>query len=133
MKAFELQIGDWVSLLGTQRYCRVVGITEDDVRIESDDALMIRSLNDIEPIELTDEIMKLNEFISVGGTCVYYGVDDHSGIRFEIVLGDGDLYAIGEEEERLAFLTDIIYVHEMQHLANTLGLTEFNRNFKVEK
>jgi len=109
MKVDELMRGDWVYLCGTP--CRIKDIVDDGV---------INYEKDVNPIPLTTEILVKNgysyneirdgwELIPNNG----YGICCNDNSTFEFCVGVFDGYC---GDIIYHHVTDIQYVHELQHI-----------------
>lgn len=131
MKASELMIGDWVlSLIGTPCRVKIESFVCHDSWEDGNHGAF--NFNDVEPIPLTEEILKANEW-----TEFYYGHfedENHrhfhrgSDRRLELSLIKGDKcfctnFSLGR--------IDFYYVHELQHALRLCGLNDLADNFKV--
>lgn len=124
MEAKELMIGDWVHSAPDESNIQI---------LYSEDLYAIMRYDDgIEPIPLTEEILKVN-----GWTEFYYGhfEDDHrhfhrrNDMRLELSLIKGDnCFCTNFSLGRI----DFYYVHELQHALRLCGLFDLADNFKVE-
>lgn len=74
IKATELQIGDYVLVSGTPR--KVESITKKKIGYyinpQTDKRLYYASLHDVEPIEMTKEMLEQNGFGTKGMTTIYF-------------------------------------------------------------
>lgn len=73
IKATELQIGDYVLVSGTPR--RVESITKKigyHINPQTDKRLYYARLHDVEPIEITGEMLEKNGFGTKGMTTIYF-------------------------------------------------------------
>lgn len=74
IKATELQIGDYVLVSGTPR--RVESITKKKIGYhinpKTDKRLYYARLHDVEPIEITGEMLEKNGFGTKGMTTIYF-------------------------------------------------------------
>ena len=116
MKAKELMIGDWV--LGKHKKpLKVENINDNDKCINEvycqGDIVDEINETDIEPIPLTEEILKANEHKWIGIS--KFGFPN-------IVIDTPKCY----------ILKDFSYVHELQHALRLCGLNELADNFKME-
>ena len=149
MKANDLMIGDWVNFYDAQAY-KVTSIHINNkgcaVRLEFDEYIVETWAGKIEPIPLTEEILKANGFedatFGYGRHCLrikgsvadskitkYYSVEYHPKGCYppspdleqfiDIMLNIGSI--------RL----NCYYVHELQHALRLCGLNELADNFKV--
>lgn len=74
IKATDLQIGDYVLVSGTPR--RVESITKKKIGYhinpQTDKRLYYAMLRDVEPIEITEEMLEQNGFGTKGMTTIYF-------------------------------------------------------------
>lgn len=170
MKASELMIGDWVRVKPHKGYyegiTQVLGIPDRSTlkhnghvdvelryfdEIEDCDSYEVEDCEDrhIEPITLTEEILRANGFIDENAT---------NGISFRWYVlqtnqeyGDvwgrtnhtitvawrecnSDVYIerpYGTDMQQKVIVADIRYIHELQHALRLCGLTNLADNFKV--
>lgn len=139
MKANELQIGDWVYLnYWDGKYTQQIhGINyyswrgegySDWVDTEIDDEA---SINNIEPVPLTAEILEKNgfkkEIDDMGDP--YYSLKDYTfSLYYFFDANVISLYAGGHR----VFLEKKIYVHELQHALRLCGLADIADNFRID-
>ena len=135
MKANELMIGDWVQKLevgGHYRKGQIKAIIDDNVDVAtSDGEIHTLSVNGIEPIPLTGEILEKNGF-KVGHYLVGLAelpeykmvnrkdlkdieknvitIRQSSNVLFDMQVGIG------------SHIFDITYVHELQHALRLCGI-----------
>lgn len=143
MTAKELMIGDFVYIYAfpndnpkqeDYRCARITGINSDEGddnpipfcegRMLDTNGIFSRPIDTIEPIPLTEEILKVNGFIV--NTQQAYLID---GIFLDTGL-DGNAYwwQIGH-----CPICAINYVHELQHALRLGGFYDLADNFKIEK
>ena len=139
MKSNELMIGDWVTVEVPDNMPhneRVYEIMEEGISYTKDsDMLGIAFYENVKPIPLTPEILKMNRFCNVSildnNTFEYidYYLDaSNKNRKFRLVhtLDTGKYYIY------IAYnSTRIQYVHELQHILRLFGLTEMANNFEV--
>lgn len=135
MKATDLMIGDLVTYTGDDEgpiTASIEGINED-----SDFGIEIlgtcERIEDIEPIPITAEILETNGWVFCDD-CEYvspFDVGFKTGLR---IFGFGEYYDegrfavnIGHEQLR----NNLKYVHELQNLIRSLGMSEIANNFKI--
>lgn len=119
MEAVELMVGDYVKCNPHCLGHRVDYISELEEEVGVDGEIL--SLDMIEPIPLTQEILKKNEFTlkeeekGMYGVAIapYYTRDD---VPFEIFC-DGEPFAIWFKDP-----VNIKYVHELQHALRLCGI-----------
>ena len=132
MKANELMVGDWMQKLeagGHYRKCRIKAIIDDNVDcVTSDGEVHTLSVNGIEPILLTAEILNENGFESNGNAiwAAYCREDKHANLEIS------EHYYYDDEKTEGGFYWtincceyDIIrlrYVHQLQHALNLCGI-----------
>lgn len=134
MKANELMIGDWVETQYTPRYYKVKGIdiygNGDACRLTFEEHIVDTWCDRVNPIPLTEEILKANGF-GFGRTCYK---DYTLSLRKEYLYKDS---RIGLRIKSIYFVCDLVniplsYVHELQHALRLCGLNELADNFKLE-
>lgn len=135
IKATELQIGDFVLVDGTPR--KVEAITKKKIgyhRKENEPRLYYARLHDVEPIEITEEIITkmgfdiekhLNDWyqarMQTNGFSVYFCVMRTNDLDWEKTL------EISHSPLRKPFFRkNIVYLHELQHAFKLCGV-----NFEV--
>ena len=122
MKANELMIGDWVRLVAddSNECLQVSYVRHDGVGFKQ----YSHFFDEIEPIPLTEEILKANgfeyrEFTS--GESMHY---NHSVTVY--LNKDGDIFMLIGGEQRW-----MKYVHELQQALRLCGLNELAENFRI--
>lgn len=138
MKASELMIGDWVLYHKTRvvgcpsiisknpidEYIRVESVVQEGVNEEyfQGDLDWIE-WDEIDPIPLTEEILKVNGF-DLSICCEFYRHKYNKNLKFKL-LGNELIICFGK-------LKTIQYVHELQHALRLCGLNDLADNFKIE-
>lgn len=127
-------LGDWVSWTHDDitRNSRVSSIHKNAIFLD-EFPQMFREY-EIEPIPLTEEILKANGFFEYNPfeTIDYkmYAFPEQCNIKkergFGIEIGNGAFYITDH------CLIPIIYVHNLQHALKQCGLSELADNFKIE-
>jgi len=132
MRAGELMVDDWMQKLevgGHYRKCRIKAIIDNNVDcVTSDGEVHTLSVNGIEPIPLTAEILVKNGFETNGNAiwAAYCPEDKHANLEIS-----EHYYYDGEKTEGGFYWTincceyDIIrlrYVHELQHALKLCGI-----------
>lgn len=120
MKSSDVMIGDWV--INDQEPTKVNYLTKDNIGVEN--AYFVE-FSDVEPIPLTEEILKDNGFV-FDGLIRSYKKFKISKSFFSFALFKKYIIEIGE----IAYT--IKYVHELQHALRLCGLNEMADNFKIE-
>ena len=137
MKASELMIGDLVndSRITTQfRPSRIVNIDGNRCCVglyyinDEDENIIGRYAKYIEPIHLTEEILKANGFTKTDGW------------TYELYIEDGDWYFVIRIYDEGEFVCvdvaggvfSLCYVHTLQHAFRLCGLNDLADNFKIE-
>ena len=136
IKATELQIGDFVLIDGTPR--KVEAITKKKIgyhRKEQEPRLNYTRLHDVEPIEITEEILTKIGFdiekhlngcyqarMRTNGFSVYFCVTIPNDWDWEKTL---EISSIPLHEPYLR--KNIVYLHELQHCFRLCGI-----NFEVK-
>ena len=119
MKAFDLQIGDWLSYLG------------DPVTVIS------LNFNDDEPIGIMSPLKKIFTFIEKD---VYPIRLDESmfmqnNFNPEVILwwrfSEDDPFKITIKNENTSLCMQVTYVHELQHALRLCGLSELADKFSL--
>lgn len=121
MKANELMIGDWV-------YQALYKDAEIPNKGHVWKAVMVTYLPfdedwAIEPIPLTEEILKKNGRLYNGGWRRYL-LHDNMNVSYDL-----DRHQF---EYKYSRIENIRYVHQLQHILRLCGLNEIADNFKVE-
>lgn len=139
IKATELQIGDYVLVDGKPR--RVESITEKKIGYhinpQTDKRLYYARLHDVEPIEVTEEMLEKNGFDKKGMRTIYFLdgelVDNFQAvIRFDIQFKNVKVVRqkfIKPKEvtlddfatERSAFV-ESLYIHQLQQACRMCGI-----------
>ena len=132
MEAKELQIGDWVYYYNKPYH--VIGIRQgfgnkSKYKVELDDDIdRIASIESVQPIPLTREILRLNGF--------HITLDDavlHSKNKYFIqYIGDENLLKIHLMRTQIFINVVVEYVHKFQHILRDCELYDLANNFKVE-
>lgn len=140
MKSNELMIGDWVIHTQTidrylnileepiKVYARVESILEDGINQDNcqgcDDYVEIES---VDPIPLTEEILKANGFEWYSHEYVYWQDEDGREPPFRIFRNSQGVLRISVAYK----LVRLRYVHELQHALRLCGLSDLANNFKI--
>ena len=136
MRAGELSIGDWC--LYGQRYCIITKVSYDKVSILVNtgfqDEIIVETLDNIEPIPLTVEILEKNGFEMADDTytrpTVFYFSKDRR-VQFSNLTNSGDGYwcvHVDNEDFETIGSCDVQYVHLMQ---NFLRLCKYELDLKI--
>ena len=124
MKAKELMIGDWVMNTHNRKPEQVCEIMERLVMLDFND---LYDYDEIEPIPLTDEILRVNGFRREGGTSHWY-----EGDRNVCILHwskDKEQLVIGYPSDDCMIMMNVRYIHELQHAFRLAGI---DKDIKVE-
>jgi hypothetical protein len=117
MKASELMIGDWVKQKHSGLLLMVCAVNPPYINAESEDGQFLEDT--IEPIPLTEEMLKANGFEEHVGEKGAYGVTTAPYFKRDDspeVFCDGDPFAVWFDEP-----VDIKYVHQLQHVLRLYG------------
>lgn len=107
IQASELRIGNYVNVIRPrhdEKYLVIESITGTDVNIDFRDY----NLEQIEPIELTDEILKKVWFVNgewkdkTSANCLF--------------VNDGKIYISDARDTNYSFVAECKYVHQLQNL-----------------
>lgn len=103
-------------------YWRIDGIKQGKINFKGDPSYLWLSVDDVEPIPLTAEILEKNGFefddeSSSWAVCERYLLHGHKAM-WSVVFGDE--------------LVPVNYVHELQHALRLCGLDYIADNFKIE-
>lgn len=141
MKVKELQIGDWISspygniqveFIYNNGYDDVVGEHEemylDWDTGEEDPRMKDITIEMVEPIPLTEEILLKNGFILDEEWAEYYNEELNKKFCLEYNFRKEFFIVIATYSKFLY----IKYVHELQHLLRLYGLSVLADNFKIE-
>lgn len=148
----DLMIGDWVQFSnGSKIKSRINCISPYQHHVaHTDNATWIDNYDEIEPIPLTEEILKLNGFEDANANnglkfrwYVLYAYQEYGDIwgrtSHEIVVAwrefNSDIFIerpYADTTQRKISVADIRYVHELQHAFRLCGLKELADNFKIE-
>jgi hypothetical protein len=117
MKANELMIGDWVKQKHSGLLLMVCAVNPPYINAESEDGQFLEDT--IEPIPLTEEILKANGYEEHVGEKGAYGVTIAPHFKRDDspeVFCDGHPFAVLFDEP-----VDIKYVHQLQHVLRLYG------------
>lgn len=120
MKATDLMIGDWVQWNGIPSRVHTITAAEE-IRLsnamELSELTCMYNFNNVEPINLTEEILKAN------------GIDIFDNCDLSLPL-----YTMGIKviERGVYIKMQFKFVHELQHALRLCGLDELADNFKIE-
>lgn len=119
-------IGDWVQIIPDTIAAYGLEIPEKAVKHQVD-CYDMRSFAEggLEPIELTTEILKKNDFHFINGAIPYWYNETVDVIVFK------ELGTSAFKTKVLSRYTTIRYVHELQHLLRCSGLNDFANNFEL--
>lgn len=122
MEAKELMIGDWVNIKDYPMISEPKKMTKE---------YFVRSLVSFEPLQITEEILKLNGFTKYPSSpsITMYSLSLENDIF--IAYQDGILRVC----EKGSHLINIkcTYVHSLQQILRIIGLKELADNFKYDK
>lgn len=138
MKESELMIGDWVLSKFTGTPCRVKlesFVCHDSWEDGNHGAF---NFNDVEPIPLTEDILKANAFEVCYDSCYQtkfniWSFDEKTCVEYKISKQTEDynhLKIFIDGGERVSI--PIRYIHELQHALRLCGLNDLAENFKIE-
>jgi hypothetical protein len=116
MDAKELMIGDWVMNTHNRKPEQVCEIREHMVMLDYND---LYDYDEIEPIPLTEEMLKANGYEEHVGEKGAYGVTIAPHFKRDDspeVFCDGHPFAVWFDEP-----VDIKYVHQLQHVLRLYG------------
>lgn len=139
IRADQLQIGDYVLVSGTPR--RVESITKKEIGYhinpQADKRLHYARLSDVEPIEITEEMLEQNGFDKKGMRTIYFLdsklVDNFQAVirfdmQFKIVkvirqklIKPKDVTFDNFATERSAFV-ESLYFHQLQQACRMCGI-----------
>jgi hypothetical protein len=117
MTAKELMIGDWVYNTNNRQNEQVAEIGSGLVMLARND---MYEYNEIEPIPLTDEILKANGFKREGGASYWHEGGHHACILYW--NEDKTELVIGSQWDDCMVKMNVRYVHELQHAFRLLGI-----------
>lgn len=133
MKANELMLGDWVRLNFEEKPCfRVAQLLDDKLYVDEADFQFLQDwrYDDIEPLPITDKMLKRNDFkYDELYECYEWQQGDNThGFTADITLVKDDRGWLcnifgpncGMEIEEF----NLRYVHELQHLMRCVGITK---------
>lgn len=135
MKTNELMIGDWVSW--DSENGRIAGLSHDEndeygpVQMVDDEDLDIAHV-DIEPIPLTEEILKANGFERIDDVLVLRLANNEGYFRIECFKLPNIRIATQTSKGFHDLHYTFDYVHQLQHALRLVGLNNLADNFKVE-
>lgn len=120
MKASELQIGDYVLVEGKPR--RVEAITKKKIGYHTDNKYRLHyaKLHQIEPIEITKELLAESGFVE--NACYWdYRIDEHNRLTYYFHEHRVQRYWYGKDEweknsyiRDVAFMSQCWYLHQLQ-------------------
>lgn len=135
MEVKDLMIGDFIlHNWGEKRSCKVTCVLCEEISVYFGEDVMDLNEGEFEPIPITDEILKNNEFIEI---------NDNGDKWYKKQLSDKyDFVGLEKSEcNYWAFACTIFpnlinhifikYVHELQHALRLVGLSEIADNLKV--
>lgn len=139
MNANELMIGDLLDLSNVPNDiipCKVVELHADELYViqPNDTACDVVGYDMIKPIPITAEILKKNGWV-LCDDCEYvspFDIDFKTCLR---LFGFGEYYnerGFGVNVGFVQLRKGLKYVHELQNLLSSLGMSEVADNFKVE-
>lgn len=120
MKAKDLMVGDLVRQKNSNLILKVSVVNPPYIQAEGEGGQF--GEDTIEPIPLTDEILKANGFKFHGGERGMYGVTTAPYFccrKSPHIFCDGDPYSVWFEDE-----VDFGYVHQLQHLLRFVGINK---------
>lgn len=124
MKTNELQIGDWVTAIQDEG-------ADVDKQWSANDYIDTNA-GYCEPIPLTNDILKANGFVPLGG----YGLNRLVLEDERIVISANgafvEIYSTSAHERLLMIKRTQIYVHTIQHALRLCGLNDLADNFKLK-
>ena len=118
MKAKDLMVGDLVRQKHSNLILKVSNVNPPYIQAEGEEGQF--GEDTIEPIPLTDEILKASGFKYKSGEKGMYGVTIAPYFycrNSPQIFCDGDPYAVWFENE-----VDFGYVHQLQHLLRFVGI-----------
>lgn len=137
MKKNELMIDDWVQING--RYAQVLEMHYSYAMLDFYEDVFYMGY--LEPIPLTEEILKVNGFVTnndhtLTGSQIYHRLcGKYEEYKVTVRLLNGWV-KIESFDDRWYTLLDLSvqprYVHELQHVLRLCGLNDLANNFKVE-
>lgn len=119
MKANELMLGDWVQGFIPDTYSKVVGIlNEYRLAIIGGGAYMELSIDDVQPIPLTPEILEKNGFSKsrLMGEQRHFTYYLGAGLELCAIYDADFSFPIGDGARKIR------YVHELQHALRLCGI-----------
>lgn len=127
MKVEDLRIGDWVTNKLSARKGQVEEIYSDSVRLKDDG---VYDINFIQPLYLTEEILRdsgfWKDFAHMESMSQYecmYFMKDGSYLGKDIRGFDlCAVYLTDDQRWESITIARIIFVHELQHILQVLGL-----------
>lgn len=130
MKVNELMLGDWVTLDGIPVQVTMIS-SEGVVMILQDVQLIYTNSERLNPIPLTGELLKLNDFNyshanSLGPISAYeIKIDETNCFILDVI--NKQFYVPFHKG-----VVEINYIHELQHYLQLIGLSELTNNFKIK-
>lgn len=128
MTTKELMIGDWVlDKAVSDNPVQIEQINEKNVHYKRGNGYMSAGVELLEPVLLTDAILKANRFNREGGASYW-----HEGDRDACILywsEDKEQLVIGSPCDDCMVKMNIRYVHELQHAFRLAGI---DKEIKLE-
>lgn len=134
MRAEELTIGDWFSFNGEVGQIGIIDNWDGEVSYFNGDAegILTFGFDDIEPIQLTDEILKKNGFTKIKSEeNVYHRHFDNGYISVYNTLNNGFRISLLVHRYEEVKWCRVDFVHELQHEFKNRKLFDLANNFKV--
>lgn len=139
-KTSELQLGDWVKLAYDKdnRCVKVICIYQNTIDTDYEGESLHGRYSDfeIEPIQITKELLEKNGFKENKGGYYAYRTDDeknHVSYTFSCVP-NSSIYITKDEYSEQEATFDVprpYFVHELQHILRMFGLNDLADNFKI--
>ena len=128
MTTKELMIGDWVlDKAVSDNPVQIEQINEKNVHYKRGNGYMSAGVELLEPVLLTDAILKANGFYREGGASYW-----HEGDRDACILywsEDKEQLVIGSPCDDCMVKMNVRYVHELQHAFRLVGI---DKEIKLE-
>ena len=119
MNAKDLMIDDWVFSSCAGKNVQIIEIKKDcvesskNLRITTDENIIIEPYDNISPIQLTFEILKKNGFLEDSNGIFYLKENIKFGIKKDIDYGYWFTNRVDNYKE---YICTCDFVHELQHL-----------------
>ena len=127
MKVEDLMLGDWVQGFVPDSYSTIYGIFNEQriaIIAEPSKAYIELSIDDIQPIPLTPEILEKNGFEPYErGNIVHYWKLEEGGVYIIVYNVENDFYVYVHYQKCEIDNAPGYFVHELQHALRLCGIS----------